>query len=77
MKGVTRRAEVIDGGPIPGEPATIAAIDGENADPSNVRVLDEGIRALTPWGELAAQVGGFPGFSLVQQSDLDRVAPGA
>ena len=55
----------------------IAAFDGENADPTNGRLMEPGIRAFTPWGELAWQLGGRSGYELVKPSDVARVAPGA
>src|SRR4029077_13186305 len=41
------------------------------------RVLDEGIRAYTPWGELAFALAGSDGYREVQRSDQERTAPGA
>ena len=77
MQGVKNRSEFIEDALVPSEAITVAAFDGENADPSNGRVLDDGVRAFTPWGELAWQIGGFVGYSEVQASDVERRAPGA
>lgn len=39
--------------------------------------MEAGLRAFTPWGELAYQLRGKPGYELVKPSDIARVAPGA
>lgn len=56
---------------------SVAAFDGEAADPSNGRMMGDGIRAFTPWGEIAYQVGGAAAYELVRNSDEMRRAPGA
>ena len=53
MQAVANAAEFIDPALLPRKPVRIAAFDGENADPANGRLMGEGIRAYTPWGELA------------------------
>lgn len=55
----------------------VAAFDGEASDPSNGRSMGDGIRAFTPWGEIAHQIGGAEGYELVRRSDEMRRAPGA
>ncbi len=55
----------------------VAAFDGEASDPSNGRAMGDGIRAFTPWGEIAHQIGGLAGYELVRRSDEMRRAPGA
>lgn len=55
----------------------VAAFDGEASDPSNGRSMGDGIRAYTPWGEIAYQIGGLDGYELVRRSDELRRAPGA
>lgn len=55
----------------------VAAFDGEASDPSNGRAMGDGIRAFTPWGEIAFQIGGAPAYELVRRSDELRRAPGA
>lgn len=55
----------------------VAAFDGEASDPSNGRAMGDGIRAYTPWGEIAYQIGGIDGYELVRRSDEMRRAPGA
>jgi len=77
MRGVANVAEFIDPALVPPRPVTVAAFDGENADPSNGRDLGQGLRAYTPWGELAYRIAGVAGYEDVRNSDHDRVAPGA
>jgi hypothetical protein len=77
MKGVSKVEEFIDAALIPQETVKIAAFDGENADPVNGRPLDQGLRAYTPWGELAYGLAGAAGYEIVRKSDIERVAPGA
>ncbi len=55
----------------------IAAFDGENADPLNGRTMGEGIKAYTPWGEIAYALAGAAGYERVRPSDEAGVAPGA
>jgi len=57
--------------------ASVAAFDGEASDPSNGRTMGDGIRAFTPWGEIAYQIGGGAGYEIVRKSDEMRRAPGA
>ncbi len=77
MPGVQRLEEFVAPALVPKIPARIAAFDGENADPTNGRVLADGIRAFTPWGELAFALGREAGFRAVEKSDRERRAPGA
>lgn len=56
---------------------SVAAFDGEASDPSNGRTMGDGIRAFTPWGEIAYQIGGASGYEIVRKSDEMRRAPGA
>ena len=60
----------------PKQTVRVAAFDGENADPANGRALG-GVRPKTPWGEIAVQLAGRPGFERVQESDEEGIAPGA
>lgn len=57
--------------------ASVAAFDGEAADPTNGRSMGDGIRAQTPWGEIAFQLGGPEAYEIVRKSDEMRRAPGA
>jgi hypothetical protein len=77
MQGVTNTAEFLDPTLVPVGEVRVAAFDGENADPSNGRPMGDGVRAHTPWGEIAYQLAGLDGYRVVQRSDEDRVAPGA
>ncbi len=77
MKGVARPEEFIDPALLPAGPVRIAAFDGENADPANGRSMGDGVRAHTPWGEIAYALAGKEGFERVRASDEQAVAPGA
>jgi hypothetical protein len=77
MKGVSNIAEFLDPALVPTRPVRMAAFDGENADPANGRPMGDGIRAHTPWGEIAHQLAGKAGYEVVRRSDEERVAPGA
>lgn len=76
-RGVTNIAEFLDAGLVPKKTVRLAAFDGENADPVNGRPMGTGVRAFTPWGELAYALGGAEGYAKVRASDEERVAPGA
>lgn len=69
--------EFVDPKLLPRGDVRVAAFDGENADPVNGRPMGEGVRAFTPWGELAYAMGGAAGYAKVRHSDEERVAPGA
>ncbi len=77
MVGVGNVSEFVEPALVPKGNVRIAAFDGENADPSNGRPLPGGLRAYTPWGELAFALAGAEGYELVRKSDLDGTAPGA
>lgn len=77
MSGVSNVAEFIDPALLPKGKIRIAAYDGENADPLNGRTMDDGIRAYTPWGEIACALAGKAGYDRVRLSDEQRVSPGA
>ncbi len=77
MEGVDEAAEFVDPELLPGGPVRVAAFTGENADPANGRNMGDGVRAHTPWGELAYTLAGKAGFERIGPSDRDRVAPGA
>lgn len=70
-------AEFLDPAFLPAGPVKVAAFDGENADPVNGRLMGDGTRAFTPWGELAYALGGREGYDSVRKSDEGRTAPGA
>ncbi|MGD9971826.1 MAG: ATP-binding protein [Desulfatirhabdiaceae bacterium] len=77
MPGVQNIHEFIDPDILPKSPIRIAAFDGENADPTNGRPLGSGIRAFTPWGEIAFALAGPDGYQRIKRSDEEGVAPGA
>lgn len=77
MKGVAKVEEFVDPKLVPKKRVRVAAFDGENADPTNGRPLGHGLKAFTPWGELAFALNGVEGYELVRASDVERVAPGA
>lgn len=77
MKSVGNVAEFLDASLVPNRTVRVAAFDGENADPANGRPMGEGIRAHTPWGEIAYQLAGSAGYDVVRKSDEQRIAPGS
>jgi hypothetical protein len=77
MNGVANVPDFIEPELVPKGEVRVAAFDGENADPANGRLLADGIRAFTPWGELAFALGGKAGYESVRASDVERRAPGA
>lgn len=77
MKDVSNTSEFLDPALVPNGFVRVAAFDGENADPANGRPMGEGIRAHTPWGEIAFQLAGKSGYEIVRRSDEQRIAPGA
>jgi hypothetical protein len=76
-KGATNIGEFVDPIVLPKGEVRVAAFDGENADPLNGRTMGDGIRAFTPWGEIACSLAGPTGYERVRASDEQRVAPGA
>ena len=76
MPGVSNVAEFVDPAIVPGGAVRIAAFDGENADAANGRPMGDGIRAFTPWGEIAYQLTGKAGYEILRKSDQEKVAPG-
>ncbi len=62
---------------IPDRPIQVAAIACQDLDPVNgVFHEDSGITTYTLWGEIAYQIGGVEGYSLLKGSDEKRVSPG-
>jgi predicted AAA+ superfamily ATPase len=76
MKSVANVSEFLDPSLVPSSTVRVAAFDGERADPANGRPMGDGIRAYTPWGEIAHQLAGLAGYEIVRRSDEGRVAPG-
>ncbi len=66
MKGVAKIEEFVDPKLVPKKRVRIAAFDGENADPTNGRPLGQGLKAFTPWGELAFALNGVEGYEMVR-----------
>ena len=77
LDGVANPSEFVEPAVLPKEPVRVAAFDGENADPANGRRMEEGLRAYTPWGEIAYSLGGYAGYERIRESDRQRIAPGA
>jgi hypothetical protein len=69
--------EFVDPSLLPKGKVRVAAFDGENADPINGRDMGDGVRAFTPWGELAYALGKKAGYETLRKSDEQRRAPGA
>ncbi|TGH20049.1 MAG: ATP-binding protein [Aphanocapsa feldmannii 277cI] len=67
--------EFVDPATLPGQPVTLAAFDGENADPMNGRRMDANVLAYTPWGELAVQLAGPVGYERIRNSDRFGAPP--
>ena len=62
---------------IPSSPIQVAAIACQDLDPVNgVYHSDTGITTYTLWGEIAYQIAGIAGYSLLKGSDEQRVSPG-
>jgi predicted AAA+ superfamily ATPase len=69
MTGVPNTAELLDPAILPTTKVRVAAFDGENADPLNGRLLEPGLCAYTPWGEIAYALAGREGYERVRRSD--------
>ncbi|MCT7953219.1 DUF499 domain-containing protein, partial [Ancylothrix sp. C2] len=62
---------------IPDYAVQVAAIDGRDLDPENgVFHQQTGITTYTLWGEIAYQIGGINGYSLLKGSDINGISPG-
>lgn len=62
---------------VPDRPIQVAAIACQDLDPVNgVYHAESGITTYTLWGEIAYQIGGVEGYSLLKGSDEQRVSPG-
>jgi len=72
--GVPRILEKAGVGVIPR--AATAVFVGQKFDALTGRGGDGTLRRLTPWGEIAFQLGGKEAFALVAQHDEQRIAPG-
>lgn len=77
MPGVENVAEFVDPALLPSGQVRVAALDGENSDPSDGLTLGDGLRAYSLWGDLAYQLAGAEGYRRVEVGDKSHVAPGA
>lgn len=69
-------SEFVDPSLLPGERVRIAVFDGQNADISSGHGIGDGIRARTPWGEIAYGLAGRDGYRRVDDN-VDGSSPGA
>lgn len=69
-------SEFVDPSLLPGEGVRIAVFDGQNADISSGHSIGDGIRARTPWGEIAYGLAGRGGYRRVDDA-VDGSSPGA
>lgn len=74
---IPRIEEFVDPKAIPTEAVRIAAYDGQSASVTDDVDLGDGVRAKTPWGEIAYRLGGVEGYKLVKEADSSRTAPGS
>ena len=72
---VEKIEEFVDPSLLPRGPVRVAALDGENSDPTNGLTLEPGLRAKTLWGELAYRLAGAEGYRRVQESDERHTPP--
>ncbi|HAO12370.1 MAG TPA: AAA family ATPase [Planktothrix sp. UBA8407] len=62
---------------IPDYSVQVAAVDGRDLDPQNgIFHAETGIITYTLWGEIAYQIGGMVGYSLLKGSDTSGISPG-
>ena len=69
-------SEFVNPSLLPGERVRIAVFDGQNADISSGHGIGDGIRARTPWGEIAYGLAGRSGYRRVDDA-VDGSSPGA
>ena len=80
LANVPNADEFVDPSLVPAVKVRVAAFDGENADPSNGRLMgsgDNAVLAYTPWGEIAFALAGTGGYERLRQSDEGHMAPGS
>jgi hypothetical protein len=76
VQGIDKVQGILEESHIDGVPdASTAVIVGTDLDIGGGRSVG-GIDILTPWGELAYQLGGSEAYEFVQESDQKRVSPG-
>ena len=62
---------------LPASPIQVAAIACQDLDPINGHShAESGITTFTLWGEIAYQIGGIQGYTLLKGSDEKKVSPG-
>ena len=69
-------SEFVDASLLPGERVRLAIFDGQNADISSGHSIGDGIRARTPWGEIAYGLAGRDGYRRVDDN-IGGSSPGA
>lgn len=75
IRGLDRFSNRLD--QIPATPVQVAAIACQDLDPTNGDFHPEtGVTTYTLWGEIAYQIGGIGGYSLLRGSDEKKVSPG-
>jgi hypothetical protein len=75
IEGLNRFVENLS--EIPDYPIQVAAIDGKDLDSeSGTYHADTGITTYTLWGEIAYQIGGIEGYTLIRGADEQRISPG-
>jgi predicted AAA+ superfamily ATPase len=74
-RGISGLERFADLNLIPSSPIQVAAIACQDLDPVNgVYHADSGITTYTLWGEIAYQIAGVAGYSLLKGSDEQRVS---
>ncbi len=73
LHGLVRDSALL---PQPGEIDVIGVVGSDLAPADGVYHSQDGVTTYTLWGELAYQLGGPAGYSLAQESDQTRSAPG-
>ena len=69
-------SEFVDASLLPAERVRVAVFDGQNADVSSGHGLGDGVRARTPWGEIAYGLAGKGGYDQMKDGVGDS-SPGA
>ncbi len=74
--GYVPPAHFLDGDLVPPpEAVRIAGVVGSDLEPT-IGLQHQEVTTYTLWGEIAYQLGGSPAYTLVQQSEKDKTAPG-
>lgn len=75
VSDIFRQSMGVDPSDIPSDPVKIVTVVGGDLNPSD-GVEKSGVSVHHMWGEIAYQLGGADGYSLVQNADRDGIAPG-